>query len=116
MGDMVKINNEPCWLQVQVRTSWLGELRSFFYHKPRLFLDAQLTDGRFYRFQLVQNSAAYGFLFQPFIETPSDLVQFAHDGSAKTYVQEFRIATNHPRCFESDYEFRTLGSAVVTQP
>jgi uncharacterized membrane protein len=115
MGKAVTIGTSPCWIQLQWRQTWLGELRSFFYHPAPLYLDVEFTDQRYMRSRLVAGNASYGFLLQPCIATPSDLMQYTRDGSTANIVRAICVATDNPGCFENDLQCH-ISSVRVSSP
>jgi hypothetical protein len=81
------------WAQLDIRRSWLGRLREFFYKPP--FVQLRLMDdkGRESYFRLPVPQARAGFMLSPVIDDEASFMRFASDEEQR-HVREISVVVD----------------------
>jgi hypothetical protein len=75
-------SNEPVWMEVEIKHSWLGSLLSFFYKPRPCYLAYKFVgDPRSYWARFATSIGGAGCLLTPFIGDTRDLLKFYRPGN-----------------------------------
>lgn len=109
LGEDVEIAGNAAGKQVlslQIRPTWRGRLRAWWYGPPSIFISIHTTEGDSYRFRLIPALAESGFLLNPLL-LPSQDFRRLYDGTAPS-VRSFRVEGNE-EYFEPEIGMLLLG-------
>jgi hypothetical protein len=99
-------------LALRIHYSLWGKIRSFFYKPPPILIQLKTTNSESVTFRLIPAMTEDGFLINPFVASPVDLLKlFGLPGAAR--VESFRImsAETGPKSYEPE-----IGVVLKTRP
>ncbi len=90
-----EINNQPLFLNIDIRKNLLGHFTKTFYQLPPLFLEVKTTQGQTIVRRIASNLSQADFLINPLLFDQIDLVKWYQDEPLKQ-VESLRVIVKSP--------------------
>ena len=85
--DAPDLGDTPVWCEIEIRPSFLGRLRTFFYKPPVLRIAVTDGGGNAAEFRLVRGQARNGFFVYPHFTSNHNVIKFEEGGLAPRVTQ-----------------------------
>ena len=105
MEEWIPILREPTWLRVELKQTWFGTLQNLLLASPEVRIEVRLENGRTSSYRLLPGNARHGFVLNPLLQTPADLLPRAPDRRPPVRVVALRVRTSSGRFFDKSVRF-----------
>jgi hypothetical protein len=112
------LSNEcPVWIEVEIRSTWLGKLREFLYKPAKITMTVETVDHDTEYYRLVRPLARSGFIINPTLRNLDDLLgMYRAPGKGNALSVTISVDDSARPLYRTPYRYRLYAGDELSPP